>query len=139
MEVELFNKRFILSFNFILNLPFILLFNPYRKSEFIFIDNTKYKMYIADNFISQCIGYRFRSPDDLEENEIMLFKFKKEKEYTFWMKNVHFSIKLCSINFDDNSLSNCLIMQSKNCCKYKISGKNIIEFPLFTNERFNNS
>ncbi len=92
-------------------------------------------MYIADNIFSQMIGYRFRSPNDLNENEIMLFKFKKNKEYSFWMKNVYFPIKICSFDFDTFTLNNCLIMEFNNCKKCKISGNSIIEFPLLSNVR----
>jgi len=133
LEVNVFGKKYILSFNFILNLPFIILFNPYRKFEKVIIENKEYKMYIVQSIFSQMIGYRFRSPYDLEDNEIMLFKFKKEEEYSFWMKNVYFPIKLCSINIDENITQNCLVMQPNKNQKYKISGNNIIEFPQFSN------
>lgn len=132
MEIEIQNKKYIFSFSFLLNLPFIIFFNPYKKHENVIIGNKKYKMYIADNIFSQMIGYRFRSPENLEENEIMLFKFKKGNEYSFWMKNVYFPIKICScsFNFDNLILENCLIMNSNNCKKCKIKGNSIIEFPL---------
>lgn len=123
------DKKFIVSFPFLLNLPFLLIFNPYKKHKKIIIENKEYKMYIVESIFSQMIGYRFRSPDDLEENEIMLFKFKKENEYSFWMKNVYFPIKLCSVDFDFSS-TNCVIMQPNKTEKYKINGNSIIEFPL---------
>lgn len=94
-------------------------------------------MYIVESVFSQAIGYRFRSPQDLEKNEIMLFKFKNDNEYSFWMKNVYFPIKLCSVDFDFSS-TNCIIMQPNRNEKHKISGNSIIEFPIFINERFNN-
>jgi uncharacterized membrane protein (UPF0127 family) len=134
MEVNIGNKKYIVSFSFILNLPFLLLFNPYKKHEKIIIENKEYKMYIADNIFSQIIGYRFRSPNDLEENEIMLFKFKKEKEYSFWMKTVYFPIKVCSFDLENLILENCLIMDSNNCKKCKIKGNNILEFPFSSSE-----
>jgi uncharacterized membrane protein (UPF0127 family) len=138
LEVKIRDKKFIVSFSFILNLPFLLLFNPYRKHQKIMIENKEYKMYVVDNIFSQIIGYRFRSPNDIKENEIMLFKFKKENEYSFWMKNVYFPIKLCSCSFDlDNLfLENCLTLDSNNCKKCKIKGNNILEFPLSTEHNF---
>lgn len=129
MKVKIGDKNFIVSFSFLLNLPFLILFNPYKKHEKIIIENKEYKMYIADNLFSQMIGYRFRSPDDLDENEIMLFKFNKKNEYSFWMKNVYFPIKICSFDFD-SSLTNCIVMQPNKNEKNKINGNNIIEFPL---------
>jgi len=137
LEVKLGNKKYIFSFSFLFNLPFILLFSPYRKFESVIIENKEYKMYIVESVFSQAIGYRFRSPQDLEENEIMLFKFKNDNEYSFWMKNVYFPIKLCSVDFDFSS-TNCIIMQPNRNEKHKISGNSIIEFPIFINERFNN-
>jgi uncharacterized membrane protein (UPF0127 family) len=134
LEVKLGNKKYIVSFSFLLNLPFLILFNPYRKHENIIIENKEYKMYIVESIFSQMIGYRFRSPQDLEENEIMLFKFKKENEYSFWMKNVYFPIKLCSVDFDFSS-TNCIIMQSNRNEKHKINGNNIIEFPFLSNDQ----
>jgi len=134
MEVEIGDKKFIVSFSFLLNLPFLLFFNPYRKYENIIIENKEYKMYIVESIFSQMIGYRFRSPQDLEENEIMLFKFKKENEYSFWMKNVYFPVKLCSVDFDFSS-TNCIIMQSNRNEKHKINGNNIIEFPFLSNDQ----
>lgn len=133
MEVKIANKKYIISFSFLLNLPFLILFSPYRKFEIVVLDNKEYKMYIVESIFSQAIGYRFRSPQDLEENEIMLFKFRNENEYSFWMKNVYFPIKLCSMNLDENITHNCLVMQPNKSEKHKISGNNIIEFPQISN------
>ena len=130
MEVKLLGKKFIVSISFLFNLPFLVLFNPYRKFENVIIENKEYKMYIVESIFSQAVGYRFRSPSDLEENEIMLFKFNKENEYSFWMKNVYFPIKLCSMNLDENITHNCLVMQPNKNEKHKISGHSIIEFPM---------
>lgn len=130
MIVTLFGKSFIISLFFIIMLPFMLISNPYSKYEIITVDNHTVKAYIADDAISRSIGYMFRDPGDIAEDEGILFVYDKPVDEQFWMFNVHFPITLHTLSKNsDGSYSTIshITMPSNNSEKYAVHGQYFLE------------
>ncbi|MGC8923927.1 MAG: DUF192 domain-containing protein [Candidatus Micrarchaeia archaeon] len=80
---------------FLLFLPIVYFFSPcngQRKS--ITVNGRLLSVYIADNFFSRAIGYMFRDPKDIPDDEGILFVYDKPVQASFWMLDVHFPIDL---------------------------------------------
>lgn len=66
------------------------------KESTVCLDETCFTVEIADIFYEKYNGLAFRAY--LEPNKGMLFLFKREMDYSFWMKNMNFPLDLIFIN-----------------------------------------
>lgn len=75
---------------------FMFLFPFAKKTSEVLVGGVKVKAEIADNPLTQTKGLMFHKP--LAEDEGMLFKFRHENYYAFWMINVSFPIDMIWID-----------------------------------------
>ena len=125
------DKKFIPSLPFYLVLPLFYLFNPYKKSRTLTLNNKTYNAYIADNFFSRAFGYMFRDPIDLKPDEAILFSFNKRQTVSFTMSNVHFPIMIFALDENYKILSNTLMKPNQNE-KTILTGTYFLEVPART-------
>ncbi len=122
MIVSLFGKSFVVSLLFILMLPLLLISSPYSKHEYIKVGNRTIKAYIADNAISRSIGYMFRDPADVEDDEGILFVYDKPVDESFWMFNVHFPILLHTLKETEDGYA---IVKTARLTPHSVNATNV--------------
>lgn len=124
-------KKFIPSLPFYLVLPLFYLFNPYKKSRTLTLNNKTYNAYIADNFFSRAFGYMFRDPTDLKPDEAILFSFNTRQTVSFTMSNVYFPIMIFALDENYKILSSTLMKTNQNE-KTILTGTYFLEVPART-------
>ncbi|MGC9057806.1 MAG: DUF192 domain-containing protein [Candidatus Micrarchaeia archaeon] len=87
-------RKFIVSPLLFVFLPFLYFCGPYNKRRRFRFGRATVHAYIADNFFSRAIGYMFRDPKDIPDDEGILFVYDKPVQASFWMLDVHFPIDL---------------------------------------------
>lgn len=120
-----------ISLNYILQIPFIYLFSPFRNYMMGNIKGKEHKIYMIDNPISQNIGYKFRSRSSInkEQPEALLFIFNKEKEVTVVMDDVNFPIALYEYDLKNKGILKyyCILNENESI---KIKTKCLLEVPV---------
>lgn len=70
----------------------------FKKTPIVTINNRKFKVAIASSQQEKEIG--LSKTKSISENQGMIFLFEKPDYYSFWMKNMKFSIDIIYINND---------------------------------------
>ncbi len=78
--------------------------------------------YVADNFFARAIGYMFRDPRDVKKDEGMLFVFSEPRTVSFWMLDVHFPVKVVSLDYNES-----IIMRPHTLAIHPLRGRLFLE------------
>ena len=93
-------KILVLILVLFLIITLILFLNSFQKKKQgqVCFKNYCFEVKIARTIAQRAKGLMFR--EKIENNQGMLFVFKSEKKYSFWMKNVSFPLDIIWLNAD---------------------------------------
>lgn len=111
---------------FLFLFPFIVLSNIFSSHKQISVNGKTFNAQIADNFISRALGYMFRDPHDVKDNECILFVYDNPTTVSFWMLDVHFKIDLCVLD-ENNTIVKRVKMYPHSLVRHTVVGRRFLE------------
>jgi len=113
MNIKFFLSVFLLVFVFIITVFILFINQPPKKWGKVFFREHNFDVELVQNTISMAKGLMFRK--FLGQDKGMLFIFKKEAKYSFWMKNTFIPLDIIWLNKDKKVV---FIIENAQPCKW---------------------